>query len=192
MFFEPLPPEPAPTPRRWAAPLWDRPSEGTIPAVVAVNEVIVRTEQVVVALELVRVYTNGFTLGLVALANPQDDDEESWSFFGLGGRGARGDRSFPRLGIRFADGRTAGRHSAWHPDARDDRGMPTEPIVRMVNAGGGGSGGMRANFWAHPLPPPGPLDIVVGLPGLDDLERVVTLDADRIISASHEARVIWE
>ena len=51
MFFEPLPPEPTPEERKWAPPLWDRPSEGTIPAVLAVNEIVHESEDAVVLVD---------------------------------------------------------------------------------------------------------------------------------------------
>jgi hypothetical protein len=189
-FFEPLPPEAPRAEHTWRPPLWDRPSEGTLPAVVPVNQIVVRTAEVVVEIELVRVYPNGFTVGLMALGDPRSDEGITSTLMGFGG-GRGGDPGFPRLGVRFADGRTAGREIHDRAVARDDRGMPTEPLVRMAS-GGGGSSGMRTEFWIHPLPPPGPVDIIVGLPALDDLEQTVTVDGDRIIDAAQRAQVIWK
>jgi hypothetical protein len=48
--------------RQWAPPLWDRPSEGTIPAVLAVNEVVHQSDDAVVVIECLNVYPNGFTI----------------------------------------------------------------------------------------------------------------------------------
>jgi hypothetical protein len=189
-FFEPLPPEPPRVEHTWRPPLWDRPSEGTLPAVVPVHQTVVRTDELVVEIELVRVYPNGFTVGLMALGDPRSDERITTKLMGFGhGRG--GEAGFPRLGVRFADGRTAGRESHGRSVTRDDRGMPTEPLVRMTS-GGGGSSGMRTEFWIHPLPPPGPVEVIVGLPTLDDLEQSVIVDGDMIIDASRRAQVIWE
>ena len=63
-FFEPLPPPPPESARQWSPPAWDRPSEGTLPAIVPVGEIVHRSDDVVVELEHVRVYPNGFTINL--------------------------------------------------------------------------------------------------------------------------------
>jgi hypothetical protein len=51
-------------------------------------------------------------------------------------------RRFPRIGVRFADGRTAGSGSRLLAPldvdvAKDDSGISTEPILRMGGGGGG-------------------------------------------------------
>jgi hypothetical protein len=61
-FFEPLPPPPPESARQWSPPAWDRPSEGTVPAIVPVGEIVHRSDDVVVELEHIRAYPNGFTI----------------------------------------------------------------------------------------------------------------------------------
>src|SRR4051794_22162349 len=69
-FFEPIPPSAPPGPRAWSAPLWDRPSEGVLPAAVPVNALLHRDEAVAVELDVVRAYPNGFTINFAILMNP--------------------------------------------------------------------------------------------------------------------------
>jgi hypothetical protein len=64
---------------------------------------------------------------------------------------------WPRIGIHFSDGRAAGReatlfHGGHLNVAKDDRGIPTEPILTMTG-GGGGSHGWDFSVWVFPLPP---------------------------------------
>jgi hypothetical protein len=62
-----------------------------------------------------------------------------------------------RPGIMYADGRraaTPGDHP-WPNDAEAGR------LVLLGNGGGGRSRTWDGNFWVHPLPPNGPVTIVV-------------------------------
>src|SRR3954452_23505734 len=88
-FFEQFPPPPPPSARQWQAPAWDRPSEGTLPAVVPVGETLIRGDSAVVELDVLRVYPNGFTINLFIVTNPQL--EHTRPGFGMfGGPGAEG------------------------------------------------------------------------------------------------------
>jgi hypothetical protein len=191
-FFEPLPPPPPERPRAWAPPAWDRPSEGTLPAIVPVGEIVHRGDDVVVSLDHLRAYPNGFTIELFMLSNPHADQVGVHSMMLTGaGRGPL-DRRFPRIGVRFADGRTGGRGATVHGSlgvARDDRGVPTDPIVSMTSSGGG-SHGYRYGVWVFPLPPAGPLEVHVAVP-MDGAESTVVLDGATLREASERARVIW-
>jgi hypothetical protein len=72
-FFEPRPPEPPEPDSRetgWRPPRWDRPSEGTLGATAAITEILGRTDDLVVAIDHVTAYPNGFTFDLVFLTTP--------------------------------------------------------------------------------------------------------------------------
>ncbi len=190
-FFEPLPPPTPPSAREWAAPLWDRPSEGVLPAVIPVNAVLHRGAAVAVELDLLRVYPNGFTINLFILMNPHHGQEP----FGRFVRGTDPMQRFPRIGVRFADGRTVGRGPSepmFGPGnvSKDDRGVPTEPVMRMTG-GGGGSNGFHCGVWVFPLPPEGPLEIFVALPAAEVAEVKTTVDGASIRAAAERAKVIW-
>jgi hypothetical protein len=191
-FFEPLPPAPPESARAWSPPAWDRPSEGTLPAIVPVGEIVHRSDDVVVEVEHVRVYPNGFTINLFILTNPHLGHRIAGHAM-LGGAAPDPGQRFPRIGVRFADGRTAGREATFrgHLDvAKDDQGIPTEPILTMTG-GGGGSSGYHFGVWVFPLPPAGPLEVYVSLPAADAPESKVVLDGGVVRSAAERARVIW-
>ena len=190
-FFEPLPPPPPERARQWGPPAWDRPSEGTLPVVVPVNEIVHRSDRVVAQLDHLRVYPNGFTINVFALTNPHLDEERLSM---LAARGLDPGHRWPRIGVRFADGRTAGREATFHGGhlgvAKDDRGIPTEPILTMAG-GGGGSGGWHFSVWVFPLPPAGPLEVYVAFPAMDAPESKAVLDGGLVRSAGEQANVIW-
>jgi hypothetical protein len=190
-FFEPLPPPPPERARQWGPPAWDRPSEGTLPEVVPVNEIVHRSDRVVAQLDHLRVYPNGFTINLFILTNPHlEEDRLSM----LAARGLDPAHRWPRIGVHFADGRTAGREATFHGGhlnvAKDDHGIPSEPILTMAG-GGGGSHGWHFSVWVFPLPPDGPLEVYVAFPAADAPESKVVLDGGLVRSAAERAKVIW-
>jgi len=194
-FFEPLPPPPPPAARRWAPPAWDRPSEGTLPAFLPIGELLHRDDAVAVTLEHLRVYPNGFTINLAILTNPHRD-ERGASVMMVGAARLGGGHPLehlPRIGVRFSDGRTAGRGGPFHGPfqlEKDERGFPTEPYVSMAG-GGGGSHGWHFGVWVYPLPPDGPLEIFVALPAAGVDEAKVTVDGSAVRAAASGARVLW-
>jgi hypothetical protein len=156
-----------------------------------VGEMIHRSDDVVVELEHRRVYPNGFTINLFILTNPHRGHGVA-SYTVLGGAGPDPGRRFPRIGIRFADGRTAGREATFpgYLDVAKDERIPTEPILTM-SGGGGGSHGYHLGAWVFPLPPDGPIEVYVSLPAADVSESKVVLDGAVVRSAAERARVIW-
>jgi hypothetical protein len=101
-------------------------------------------------------------------------------------------RNWPRVGVQFSDGRTAGQTAlALGPDLdlrKDDDGIPTVPVVRFVGGGGGGTT-YRFGVWVFPLPPTGPLSIFTEMAHLP--ESSVTIDSALILDAAKRAKIIW-
>lgn len=159
-----------------------------MPALVPVGEIVHRGDAVVAEVQHLCVYPNGFTINLFILTNPHRATLEM-------GHPVDPMRRFPRVGVRFADGRTAGRQTVGLPGsldvAKDDQGIPTEPIVRMTG-GGGGSGGYHFGVWVFPLPPDGPLEVYVSLPASGGQEAKVVLDGGTVRAAAERATVVWD
>lgn len=185
-FFEPLPPPQEPSERQWAPPAWDRPSEGTLPATLAVDAVLGREENAVVAIPTLDVYPNGFRINVQILTNPRHAQEIQAMMH-------RPRIGMVRIGVRFADGRVGGRGLARgrHDLPKDERGVPTEPFVGFAG-GGGGSGGWRFGAWVFPLPPDGPLEIFVALPPPANNEYSTVVDGSDVRAAAQRAKVIWD
>ena len=185
-FFEPLPPPPEPADRQWAPPAWDRPSEGSLPATLALDAVLSREEDAVVAIPHLDVYPNGFRVNVLILLNPFRAHE-------IQQRIHRGPMGMVRIGVEFADGRVGGRgvHRGQLHLPKDDQGFPTQPYVGF-GGGGGGSGGWRFGAWVYPLPPDGPLRIFVALPPPAESECSTVVEGSAVRAAAQRARVFWD
>jgi hypothetical protein len=186
-FFEPLqpPPEPPEPPeRRWSPPAWDRPSEGTLPATLAVDAVLQQDEGIVVAVPHLDVFPNGFRINLLFLLDPHRAQDLRALH--------QGPTIMPRVGVRFADGRVGGQSSmpGMFNLSQDSEGFPTQPHVGFAGAGGGGSG-WTLSVWVYPLPPDGPLEIHVALPPPATQELSTVLDGSAVRAAAERARIIW-
>ena len=152
----------------------------------AVDAVLHQTEDIVVALTHLDVFPNGFRINLVVLLDPRWVQE-------LQARAPRGPMTLiPRIGVRFADGRVGGRSAMpGRLDVpKDEQGLPRQPFVGF-SGGGGGTGGWRFGAWVFPLPPEGPLEIFVALPGPDTLEISTVVEGSAVRAAAGRARVIW-
>jgi hypothetical protein len=185
-FFEPLPPPPQPSERRWSPPAWDRPSEGTLPATLAVEALLNEEEDAVWVIPTLDVFPNGFRrVNVVLLLNPHRAQD-------IQARIHRGPMGMMRIGVRFADGRVGGpglSHGSLGVQ-KDDDGFPIDPFVGF-GGGGGGTGGWRFSARVLPLPPDGPLEIFVALPAPATGEFSTIVDGSAVRAAAERARVIW-
>ncbi len=88
-FFESIPQPPPPEPVRSGRPVWMRP-DAVIPGLVPVEVVLVRTEQVAVAIGGVHAYPNGFEFTVHArLRREEEPGPGGGGLFGRHGRGMR-------------------------------------------------------------------------------------------------------
>ncbi len=171
----------------WAPPIWDRPSEGTVPAVMAIDSIVVQNEMVAVAIDRLEVYPNGFMIDLLMRVDPRKVGDVMQML------GPLGANRWPRVAVRFADGRNVG----WGPGigsmpdlAKDEHGVPTEPFMSMGNRGGAPEG-WRAWAWVFPLPPDGALEVFVALEAAGLEESSITIDGSAVRAAAERAKVIW-
>lgn len=158
----------------------------------AVNETVLTDDRFAVQLEGLSVYPNGFAINVLVLMNPHLERTGPGMAMFAGG-GTDPFQRFPRIGVRFADGRTAGRNSpglGLQGTPKDEDGFPTEPVLSFTG-GGGGSRGYHFGVWVHPLPPDGPLEIYLSLPGASDHETKTTLDGTAVRAAADHATVVW-
>jgi hypothetical protein len=168
----------------WGAPIWDRPSEGTIPAVLAVDALMFQNDVIAVAIDRLEVYPNGFMINLLLRVDPRKVRDVIDLLRPMGAN------RWPRVEVRFADGRTAQPGAAVTGLAKNEHGVPLDPFM-STGSGGGAPGGWRAWAWVFPLPPDGPLEILVALEvaGMD--ESSITIDGTAIRAAGERAKVIW-
>ena len=189
-FFDSIPQPPPPEPVRELRPAWAR-SDAVIPGSVPAEVMLIRTEQVAVAIGSVRAYPNGFEFTLQTRLRREDesgpgaaDPTERHARW----RGGQAPDDVLRLGVLYADGRRTAT-TAGHPlldDDTDDR--------RLVLLPGGGGGDARrwdGDFWVHPLPPDGPVTFVASWPKHGVAETRVELDGAAIREAAGRAVTLW-
>lgn len=172
-FFQP-PPSEWPEQSEWVdAPPWTGRPQGS-PLGAAVNDLLLgRSEQAAVYVAYIDAYPEGFELEVTASTSVAYDDlgrEGDDSGPDVFGRhwpivGERDDALPPqllRIGLQFADGRTAtniGGHD------RPVRG----PVLTPLRGGGHGHGGesrFHQGYWISPLPPTGPVGLVCEWPAV--------------------------
>jgi hypothetical protein len=162
------------------------PPDAVLGEPVAGRTIVARTDALVIAVDRIVAYPTGFELGITVRSH---DAPVSGSFDEVRLRSWSGSSAFPgeslHVGVVFADGRRSS--VANFPSQRHATGD-----VRLVPLRGGGTQlRFDQRFWVEPLPPPGPLGVVVewdrrGLP-----ETRADLDAGAIIAAASRAETLW-
>jgi hypothetical protein len=168
---------PAPHPR-------EGPPDRVLGEPVAGHTVVARTDTMVIAAERIVAYPTGFELGITvrtkqgpAYGSFDDQRLRAWS----------GSAAFPgesvRVSVVFADGR---------------RGMLDNFVSSPVGAvklvpieGHGTQTRFDQRFWVEPLPPPGPLGVVVEWERRGLAETRADLDAGAILEAAAKTETLW-
>jgi hypothetical protein len=184
-FFESIPPPLPPAPVRRLA--WMRP-DGVIPESVPATVVLIRTDQVAVAVGSVRAYPNGFEF--TVHSRLRHEDASSWRapdpFEEDGpGPGPAQPRGGLRLGVMFADGRRGATTGRLMP--RDD----PRNLVLQREGGGGDNRRWDLDFWVYPLPPDGPVTLVTSWLKYGVAETRAELDGASIRAAAERAVLLW-
>jgi hypothetical protein len=186
-FFDsfPRPPrsEPVPRPPR---PAWMKP-EFEVPGSVAVDMVLLRTDEAAVTIGLLRAYSTGFEFTVdtrcrrggqhhrVGLIHQRYALQDGGSEDGL------------RLGLEFSDGRRA---EVDAPRAHPDQVAP-DAIIVHPGGGGGSDRSWHQRYWVYPLLPPGWLSFVATWPAFAVTEARAEIEADAILAAAARAIVLW-
>jgi len=93
------------------------------------------------------------------------------------------------LGIEYPDGRRA---STLNDIRLQMPGSVTDDDLVLVQHGGsGGERGANQTYWVSPLPPDGPVDIVLAWPGFGLDETRTALDGASIRAAASRSRTLW-
>jgi hypothetical protein len=167
-------------------------SDAVIPASVPAEVVLIRAEQVAVAVGSVRAYPNGFEF--TVHIRLRREDESSWPGHSdpferhRPRRGTQWNDDQLRLGILYADGRRAATTGPLYrpPDDADDG-----RLVLQQGGGGGSSCGQDWDFWVHPLPPDGPVTLVASWVQHGIAESRAELDGAAIRAAAERAVTLW-
>lgn len=185
----PFPEETAPTPRQ----PWTGPAEDELPALLPVSEVLAVTDNVAVALVGAHVHSDGVELLLERRMRRGDLSAEEWNrltgvFFGH--NHGMPDIGPLRYGLALGDGQRVLEGGAFG-FSEDEPANPT--IARTRGSGGGDQWSFSGSdgLWLWPLPPEGPIELVMQWPGMDIPESRVILDAAPILELAPHVRPLW-
>lgn len=164
------------------------PPRRVVPAVVPIERVVARTDEVGIYLSCFSVYPAGFEFEIFVTAKDEWTDLDPLQFDRH--YRARDTGEIPpgqlRLGFQFADGSKVTNTNGRFDWDRDFGSLPKSPVM---NGTGGSSrdGQWQHSFWIWPLPPPGPLEFVCEWPAAEIPQTRSELDAAAIIGAASRA-----
>jgi hypothetical protein len=164
------------------------PPDAVLGRPVPVSTVLARTPSFVVAVDRVTAYSTGLELELTVRTR---DEPVHGSFDRIQRRVWGGTSAFPgeslRVGVVFADGRRA-----MTENFGGRGGGPVGDVTLLPMGGGGSQARFDQRFWVAPLPPPGPLGVVVEWESRDLPETRIDLDGSAIVAAAEGAETLWE
>jgi hypothetical protein len=146
--------------------------------------VLLRNDDVMVALSAIEAFSNGFVVRLVALTRRAEDHGRP-PHFAMSGRGGPGSM---QLGVLYADGRRG--DTTLGPDPNAALRSP-DRISIMPRGGQGGPRRLDQSFWIHPLPPSGPLTFVAQWREVGLNEQRREIDSEPILTAAAGITPIW-
>lgn len=170
------------------------PPRDELPTLLAISEVIGRGDDVVIALVGARVFSDGVELLVDRSLRRGAKDARQWQraqmdFSGHGGPLLR-EPDRLRWGLVLGNGERLLLEEGFGGPGEGDG-----HTVRMSGSGGGGGGDsftMRDGLWLWPLPPEGPLELVLQWPAFGVEESRVILDGGQIASLAASVRPLWE
>lgn len=146
--------------------------------------VLARTPEVAVAVRGVTAHSDGLRLSIVVLfADEQRAEDLDWALQDY----ARSPGRF-RLGCAFSDGRRATTGQTDSPEV-ERPGDPTPHLVLLTSSATALS--WSAEYWLHPLPPPGPLVIGCRWPDRRIPETLAQVDAGPLLTAAQSSLPVW-
>jgi hypothetical protein len=139
-FFEP--PQPSDD-EAWEPPSWTSPPRNEVGRLVVVDRVLGENDGALLLLRGAVVYSTGFELLIEARTRPGEGEPFSHRMFDT-----RSDE-FLRVGVQFDDGRRA-----TNLEEFDWEGEAPDILLQR----------RHETYWVYPLPPPGPVTVVVEWP----------------------------
>jgi hypothetical protein len=181
-FFSEIPQPPAPEPVQQHRPVWMQPDH-VIPGSVPGELLLIRTDDVAVAIGCIRAYPNGFEFTAHVRTRGNAENEPGWNDpFDRFGRRSKTPGDVLQLGLLYSDGRRGA----------TTRGFGTRGDLVLTPGGSGGSAQRwDGNFWVHPLPPDGPVTFVASWTERGAAETQAELDGAALRTAVARAVILW-
>jgi hypothetical protein len=169
-FFESIPERLPPPPEGSGRPAWLRP-DGVIPGSAPAGLLLVRTDEVAVAVGNARAYPNGFQFAVHVRLRQEEFLWGAGPFDWLADlRTRRAPEQALRLGVLCADG---------------------GHLVLLQDGGAGSERQWDGYIWVHPLPPDGPVTFVASWLLYGVPETRAELDGSAIREAAARAVILW-
>jgi hypothetical protein len=165
--------------RHWT----DVPREYIVPATLPLTQPLGRSDRTVIALRAVEVWPEAVTLRITVYSRDSLTDEPGE---GLIDHRRVTDYNALLIGVLFADGSRASSETISVPSAT----QPDGPVLRAQGLGGTRFA-VEHEIFLWPLPPAGPLKLVVQWRDRGIPETQTTLDGGAIHAAAKDAGEIW-
>jgi hypothetical protein len=171
------------------------PPENEFPGAVGLGVLLGRTDDTAVGLSQVEAFSTGFTFTLAVRVRQLQPKFARGGLYMLisshvhpGVEISLQDRLL--LGIEYPDGRRASTLTDMRmqgPTAMPD----SEELVIVQHGGGGGERSVDQSYWVAPLPPEGPIDVVLAWPGFGIPESRTQIDGAAIRAAAADSHLLW-
>jgi hypothetical protein len=169
------------------------PAEGELPAMIGYGIRWATSEHAAIVVESARVFTDGVLFQIGRQLRRKELSQRQFrqllheDHFFTSDKDRRGRL---RYGAVLSDGR----HLADNDPFDDDDDVDGAAVlIRQGGSGGGGGSSYRYadEVWLHPLPPAGPLELVVRWPALQVPEHRITLPAGDLLHAAEQVTTLW-
>lgn len=199
-FFPPDPEMPEPDETESSQPSWWQAPEDELPMLLPISEFLAVTDHVAVALVGMFVHHEGVQFRVERRLRrnglPRTDWNELCGVFmehmSFGGSVDPAGRL--RFGVVLADGEKVVADASRFFGLGDPMVEPKGYTLNRREQGGGGGGSTYSSadhLWLWPLPPAGPIELVMQWPTLGIDETRVTLDASMVPELAAHARPFW-
>jgi hypothetical protein len=171
------------------------PPENEFPASVGLSVLLGRSDEVAVGLTDVGAFSTGFRFTLTVRVRQLRQRLVRGGLFMLISSHTHPGIEVPLpdrllLGIEYPDGRRASTLTDMRmpgPGTQPD----SEQLVLVQQGGGGGDRSVDQSYWVAPLPPSGPVNVVLAWPGFGIPESRTVLDAAAIRAAAARSQLLW-
>jgi hypothetical protein len=177
---------------------WHRlmsPPENEFPAGVRLTVLLARTDEAAVGLTAVEAFSTGFRFTLAVRVRHLRPQLAHGGLLMLIGSHPHPGIDIPLedrllLGIEYPDGRRA---STLHDTRMQGPGAATgsDPLLLTPQGGGGDQHSIDQTYWVSPLPPDGPVSLILAWPGFGIPESRTTLDTAAILAAASRSQLLW-
>lgn len=171
------------------------PPENEFPEGVGLAALLGHTDDAAVGITQIEAFSTGFRFTLVVRLRQAQPEFAGGGLYTLVGSHARPGTEVPLerrllLGVEYPDGQRA---STLH-DMRMlglDAALPDQQLLLVPHGGSGAEQSVDQTYWVSPLPPAGPVTLVLAWPAFGMPESRSVIDGAIIRAAAERSQVLW-